>query len=107
VDKDWFVLEIPENAGGLFEKRKIFFLKGRKRWGKLKSSKGRTKRRRKKTNHTMMFASVFDFPLFSKRGRTSGARGTSNWPSSSPSSSLANLSSKKAALSFLSVYSAI
>ena len=55
----------------------------------------------------MIVARVFDFPLFSKRGKISGARGISNWLSSSPSSSLANSSSKKAALSFLSVYCAI
>ena len=47
VYQDWFVREILENAGGLFEKREISFLKGRKRWEKLKSRKGRTKREKK------------------------------------------------------------
>ena len=100
-------IKVLEDFGNPLKKGEIFFLSPRRH---IRISEGEHKHKtqtNKQTNKqslTITASNVLGFPLFSRRGRISAARGSSSWLSSS---SLASAFSKWATLSLRSVYSAI
>jgi len=96
-------IKVLEDFGNPLKKGEIFFLSPR-RHIRISEGEHKHKTQTNKQSLTITASNVLGFPLFSRRGRISAARGSSSWLSSS---SLASAFSKWATLSLRSVYSAI